>query len=129
MNAGFLAEVAAEHRKGRRLLIGTTNLDAERPVIWDMGAIATSGSPEALELFRTVLLSSAAIPAVFPPGFIKVAAGGTYEEMHVDGGATREVFLVPTQFMASRSMGASASIPCAAPISSATAMSRPNTSR
>ncbi|HEY6920579.1 MAG TPA: patatin-like phospholipase family protein [Methyloceanibacter sp.] len=103
VNEEFLAEVAAEHRKGRRLLIGTTNLDAERPVIWDMGAIATSGSPEALELFRTVLLSSAAIPAVFPPGFIKVAAdGGTYEEMHVDGGATREVFLVPTQFMASR---------------------------
>jgi hypothetical protein len=99
----FLAEVAAEHRRGRRLLIGTTNLDAERPVIWDMGAIATSGSPEALELFRTVLLSSAAIPAVFPPGFIQVAADGqTYEEMHVDGGATREVFLVPTQFMASR---------------------------
>lgn len=102
----FLAEVAAEHRKGRRLLIGTTNLDAERPVIWDMGAIATSGSPEALELFRTVLLSSAAIPAVFPPGFIKVAAdGATYEEMHVDGGATREVFLVPTQFMASKTDG------------------------
>jgi hypothetical protein len=99
----FLTEVAAEHRKGRRLLIGTTNPDAERPVIWDMGAIASSGSPEALDLFRTVLLSSAAIPAVFPPGFIKVAAGGgTYEEMHVDGGATREVFLVPTQFMASR---------------------------
>lgn len=97
----FLAEVAAEHRKGRRLLIGTTNLDAERPVIWDMGAIATSGQPEALQLFRTVLLSSAAIPAVFPPGFIKVSADGvSYDEMHVDGGATREVFLVPTQFMA-----------------------------
>jgi hypothetical protein len=97
----FLAEVAAEHRKGRRLLIGTTNLDAERPVIWDMGKIATSGSPEALDLFRTVLLSSAAIPAVFPPGIVKVSAGGAvYDEMHVDGGATREVFLVPTQFMA-----------------------------
>jgi hypothetical protein len=66
-----------------------------------MGAIATSGRPEALDLFRKVLLSSAAIPAVFPPGFIKVAAeGGVYDEMHVDGGATREVFLVPTQFMA-----------------------------
>ncbi|MEZ5827404.1 MAG: patatin-like phospholipase family protein [Hyphomicrobiales bacterium] len=99
----FLEEVAAEHRKGRRLLIGTTNLDAERPVIWDMGAIATSGRPEALDLFRKVLLSSAAIPAVFPPGFIKVSADGAdYEEMHVDGGATREVFLVPTQFMASK---------------------------
>jgi hypothetical protein len=103
VNDAFLAEVAAEHRKGRRLLIGTTNLDAERPVIWDMGAIAISGQPEALELFRKVLLASAAIPAVFPPGFVKVSSGGTvYDEMHVDGGATREVFLVPTQFMAKK---------------------------
>jgi hypothetical protein len=97
----FLKEVAAEHLKGRRLLIGTTNLDAQRPVIWDMGAIASSGRAEALDLFRKVLLASAAIPAVFPPGLIQVAAhGATYEEMHVDGGATREVFLLPTQFMA-----------------------------
>jgi hypothetical protein len=106
VDEAFLEEVAAEHRKGRRLLIGTTNLDAERPVIWDMGQIATSGRPEALELFRTVLLASAAIPAVFPPGFIKVSAdGAVYDEMHVDGGATREVFLVPTQFMASKTDG------------------------
>ena len=103
VNDAFLQEVAEEHRKGRRLLIGTTNLDAERPVIWDMGQIAVSGRPEALELFRKVLLASAAIPAVFPPGFVKVAAGGAvYDEMHVDGGATREVFLVPTQFMAKK---------------------------
>lgn len=103
VNEEFLAEVAAEHRKGRRLLIGTTNLDAERPVIWDMGQIAANGGPEAAKLFRTVLLASAAIPAVFPPGFIEVSADGSvYEEMHVDGGATREVFLVPTQFMASK---------------------------
>jgi hypothetical protein len=101
VNEAFLEEVAQEHRKGRRLLIGTTNLDAERPVIWDMGQIAVSGRPEALDLFRQVLLASAAIPAVFPPGFVKVAADGAfYDEMHVDGGATREVFLVPTQFMA-----------------------------
>jgi hypothetical protein len=106
VNDAFLAEVAVEHRKGRRLLIGTTNLDAERPVIWDMGAIAVSGSPEALELFRKVLLASAAIPAVFPPGFVKVASGGAvYDEMHVDGGATREVFLVPTPFMAKKADG------------------------
>jgi hypothetical protein len=106
VNDAFLTEIAEEHRKGRRLLIGTTNLDAERPVIWDMGAIATSGKPEALELFRKVLLASAAIPAVFPPGFVKVASGGTvYDEMHVDGGATREVFLLPTQFMAQKATG------------------------
>jgi hypothetical protein len=103
---GFLQEVAEEHRKGRRLLIGTTNLDAERPVVWDMGQIAISGRPEALELFRKVLLASAAIPAVFPPGFVKVAAdGAVYDEMHVDGGATREVFLIPTQFMAKKTDG------------------------
>jgi predicted acylesterase/phospholipase RssA len=100
VNDEFLKEVAEEHRKGRRLLIGTTNLDAQRPVIWDMGRIASSGHAKSLELFNTVLLASAAIPAVFPPGFIKVAVnGGVYEEMHVDGGTTREVFLVPTQFM------------------------------
>ena len=52
-------------------------------------------------MFRKVLLASAAIPAVFPPGFVEVAANGTvYEEMHVDGGATREVFLLPTQILA-----------------------------
>ena len=106
VNEEFLQEVATEHRRGRRLLIGTTNLDAERPVIWDMGQIAVSGRPESLELFRQVLLASAAIPAVFPPGFVKVAVdGATYDEMHVDGGATREVFLVPTQFMAARADG------------------------
>jgi hypothetical protein len=71
-----------------------------------MGQIAISGRPEALELFLKVLLASAAIPAVFPPGFVKVAADGVvYDEMHVDGGATREVFLVPTQFMAKKADG------------------------
>jgi hypothetical protein len=65
-----------------------------------------SGRPEALDIFRKVLLASAAIPAVFPPGFVKVTAdGAVYDEMHVDGGATREVFLIPTQFMAKKTDG------------------------
>jgi hypothetical protein len=51
-----------------------------------------------LELFRSVLLASAAIPGVFPPVFIKVQAEGqAREEMHVDGGTTNQVFLLPTQ--------------------------------
>ncbi len=103
VNEDFLREVAAEHAKGRRLFIGTTNLDAQRPVIWNMGEIASSGSPEALNLFRKVLLSSAAIPGLFPPGMIKVAANGNvYDEMHVDGGTTRQAFLLPPQFNAKR---------------------------
>jgi len=88
--------IADEHAKGRRLLVGTTNIDADRPVIWNMGQIAQRGTPEALELFRSVLLASAALPGLFPPVFVKVSADGkTYEEMHVDGGTTDNAFLIP----------------------------------
>jgi predicted patatin/cPLA2 family phospholipase len=94
----MLAEIAAEYRRGRILLIGTTNLDAERPVVWNMGRIAASTHPQALDLFRRVILASAAIPGVFPPVDITVEADGkTYEEMHVDGGTTRELFVAPMQ--------------------------------
>lgn len=88
--------VARESSKGRRLFIGTTNLDADRAVIWDMGAIAASNRPDRLKLFKEVILASTSIPGVFPPVQMEVTvAGKTYHEMHVDGGATMEVFLVP----------------------------------
>ena len=87
----MLADIAAEHKKGRRLLIGTTNLDAQRLVIWDMGAIASSGHPDAGKLFRQIMLASAAIPVMFPPQYIEVEAGGKrYDELHVDGGTVAE---------------------------------------
>jgi predicted acylesterase/phospholipase RssA len=90
----FLQEIARERTKGRILLIGTTNLDAQRPVLWDMGRIAMSENPEALALFRKVLLASATLPGVFPPVRIKVRSGGQdYDELHVDGGLTRQVFI------------------------------------
>lgn len=92
----FLRDVARERTKGRVLLIGTTNLDAERPVLWDMGRIAMSGHPQALSLFRKILLASASIPGAFPPVRIKVRAEGrSYEELHVDGGVTQQVFVPP----------------------------------
>jgi predicted acylesterase/phospholipase RssA len=94
VDEAMLAAVAAEHKKGRRLIIGTTQLDAQRLVLWDMGAIAASGDPEAIKLFRKIMLTSASIPGFFPPQYIRVEAGGTfYEEMHVDGGTTAEVVL------------------------------------
>jgi predicted acylesterase/phospholipase RssA len=93
----FIREVARERRKGRVLLIGTTNLDAQRPVLWDMGRIAASDTPEALELFRKVLLASATLPGVFAPVRIKVRVGNQdYDELHVDGGVTRQVFIAPS---------------------------------
>lgn len=92
----LLDAVAAEYAKGRLLVIGTTNLDSREPVYWNMGAIASSQDPQALALFRKVVLASAAIPGAFPPVMIDVTVDGqAYQEMHVDGGATRQVFMYP----------------------------------
>ena len=92
----FLTKIAAEYQKGRLLMVGTTDIDARRPVIWNMTAIAAVGSPAALELFRKILVASAAIPGAFPPVMIDVEIGGQrYQEMHVDGGAMAQVFLYP----------------------------------
>ena len=94
IDAPMLQAIAREHKKGRRLFIGTTQFDAQRLVIWNMGAIAASGHPEALQLFRQILLASASIPGFFPPQYFKVEAGGRrYEEMHVDGGTMAQVIL------------------------------------
>ncbi|MGA8006610.1 MAG: patatin-like phospholipase family protein, partial [Burkholderiales bacterium] len=94
----MLAAIAREYDKGRLLLIGTTDLDVQRPVIWNMGAIAKSRSPGALTLFRKILLASAAVPGLFPPVMIDVDADGRhYQEMHVDGGAVAQIFLFPPQ--------------------------------
>ena len=94
VDEAMVAEVAAEHAKGRRLIIGTTQLDAQRLVLWDMGVIASSPDPEAVRLFRKIMLTSASIPGFFPPQYIRVEAEGNYyEEMHVDGGTTAEVVL------------------------------------
>ena len=98
----MLSRIAHEYRNGRILMIGTTNLDAQRQVIWNMGEIAAAasrGDPEAIELFRAVLLASASLPGIFPPVHIKVRVGDrVFEEMHVDGGPSRQVFLAPAQF-------------------------------
>ena len=89
----MLADIAAAHARGQRLYIGTTHMDAQRFVVWNMGAIAASGHPGALVLFRKIMLASASIPGVFPPVYIEVEVDGqTYDEMHVDGGVITQVF-------------------------------------
>jgi len=93
----MMEAIAAESEKGRRLYIGTTHLDAARPVIWNISNIARSGHPGALDLIRQVLLASASIPALFPPVLIEVEADGrSYDEMHVDGGVTAQIFFYPS---------------------------------
>jgi hypothetical protein len=97
----LLAAVAAGHARGRRLFIVTTNLDAQRGMVWDMGAIAASRHPGSRELFRDVLVASASVPGLFGPTYIEVEAGGQrFREMHVDGGATTQVFILPDVVLA-----------------------------
>lgn len=107
----MIAAIANEYKKGRRLLIGTTNLDAKRPVIWNIGAIAVVGTEESAQLIRDVMLASASIPGIFPPVKISVRVGQQeYDELHVDGGVASQVFLYPAQLDlrdASKTLGVS----------------------
>ncbi len=93
----LVEKVAVEARRGRYLSVATTNLDAQRPVVWDLGVIAASDHPDKVQLFRDVLLASASIPIAFPPVLFEVEApdGKRYDELHVDGGATSQVYLYP----------------------------------
>jgi predicted acylesterase/phospholipase RssA len=85
VDAHMMARIAEEYRKGRVLVIQTTDLDAGYPVIWNIGAIAEVGTPEALDLILHIMLASASIPAAFPPVMFDV-----------DGGASIQAFLIPT---------------------------------
>lgn len=97
----IVAAVAAEYAKGRRLFVVTTNLDAGRPVVWNMGAIAAHGGAAALKLYRQVLLASASIEGVFQPVYITAEANGhQFQEMHADGGATGPMFFAPPAYLA-----------------------------
>jgi len=99
LDAGMLADIARGHAEGRLLLISTVNLDAQIAAVWNLGAIAASGHPRALDLARRVLLASAAIPGVFPPSMFDVVLDGRpYQEMHVDGGTFAQSFLYPESF-------------------------------
>ena len=94
----YLDRIAGQHTMGRRLYIGTTNLETRRQVIWDMGNIAIKHRTDknSKKLFRDILQASAAIPGMFPPVTIPIEVGGkVYEEKHVDGGVTAGVFLRP----------------------------------
>ncbi len=94
VTAEVLEAVAEKHRRGHRLYTGTTNMDTREFVIWDMGKIAASGRPDALELYRKILLASSSVPVLFPPVYFKVQMDGReYQEMHGDGGISAQVFL------------------------------------
>jgi hypothetical protein len=88
-----IEQIANGHRRGRRLYIGTTDLESRRPVVWDLGAIAASGRPDSRELLCKLILASTAIPGFFPAVQIPVEIDGRrYVERHVDGSLTQPLF-------------------------------------
>ncbi len=72
-----LARVAkAGREEGRGLYVGTVNLDTGRLVIWDLVKIAGDlSNPKRLDLYREVVLASASIPVMVPPGFRSLTCG------------------------------------------------------
>jgi hypothetical protein len=102
----LVSAVAEEQHLGRRLLVATTDLDRQVPCIWDMGGIACRGGPAATKMFRDVLIASASLPGLFPPRRFKVeSAGRQYEELHVDGGVSAPLFLMPEGLLRWRKLG------------------------
>ena len=100
----LLDDIAAAYHSGRRLFIVTSDLDAGRPVVWNMGAIAAHGGDDAIKLFRSVLLASGSIPGAFPPVLIGVEANGKrFAEMHVDGGVGGQFYVAPPALLESTS--------------------------
>lgn len=80
-----LDEVAFEYGRGRRLYVGTTNMDRGEFVVWDLGAIASSEHPDRLQRYRDVLQASSALPGFFPPVYIPVEhEGKRFYQMHTD---------------------------------------------
>jgi predicted acylesterase/phospholipase RssA len=97
----LMADIAAAYHSGRRLFVVTSDLDASRSVVWNMGAIAAHGGEDAAKLFAKVLLASASLPGGFPPVLFDVEANGKhFQEMHVDGGLGGQFFVAPAALMA-----------------------------
>jgi hypothetical protein len=100
----LMADIALEHERGRRLFVLTTNLDAGRPVAWNIGAIATRRDQQALNLIRSILMAAISVPGAFPPVLIEAKAGDThFHEMHVDGGLGAQFYLAPDALQVSTS--------------------------
>jgi predicted acylesterase/phospholipase RssA len=90
----FMADLRQAHAEGRRFYVGTTELSTLRLVVWDVGAIASSGRPDADELVRKILLASMSWPGFSPPVAFDVEVNGrVYHEEHCDGGMVAMTFI------------------------------------
>jgi len=93
VNASLLDVIAQEYRKGRRLYIGTTNLDAGKLVVWDIGKLAASDRPNKVLRTQKIIRASASVPGFFKPVYIKPRNGIEVRQAHVDGSVKAPVLI------------------------------------
>jgi predicted acylesterase/phospholipase RssA len=94
VNDAVVAELAREHCAGRRLFVATGNRTSLRLAIWDLGAVAASGRPDAAALVRKILLAAASHPGFAPAVEFDVTLNGVhYRELHGDGGNLTQAFV------------------------------------
>lgn len=94
INEEVMTDLRAAHAEGRRLFIATTNIRTHKLVPWDVGAIASSGRPDATELVRKIVLAACSIPGLVPPVEFEVTVNGVcYTESHADAGNLAQMFL------------------------------------
>jgi hypothetical protein len=95
VDENLMTKIALEHAKGRRLYVGTSDLDAQEFVIWDMGALASKGGIDSVKTFRKIILASCSFSTMLPPVFFQVEVNGRhYDEMHADGGVIGGIFYI-----------------------------------
>jgi len=94
INDELMCDLRAAHAEGRRLYVGTGNVLTNRLAVWDLGAIASSGRPDAAVLVRKILVASCAAPGVVTPVELTVEVNGVlYTELHADAGNLSQAFV------------------------------------
>ena len=94
LDDAVMADLRAAHAQGRRLFVATSNVRTYKLVVWDVGAIASSGRPDAAVLVRKVILAACSIPGLVPPVEFDVMVNGVrYTELHADAGNLAQVFV------------------------------------
>ena len=90
----FMCDMQAAHAEGRRVYVGTVEVQSNRPTIWDITSIAASGRPDAPVLIRKILLAACSPPgAVRPVELCAEVNGVRFKEMHCDAGNMLQAFV------------------------------------
>ena len=82
MNASVLARIRQGHLEGRRLMIAIKGSPARAETVWDIGKIAASQHPNALEQIKRIIAASVDLTSQVPVPGAPVKAGRAGKRNH-----------------------------------------------